>query len=106
MDERLFCAASPGLCAIPHLSGGELVVLAGLSPDGPLRFHLPAWRLQASFEFRSKVERRPMVLDAIALDSDSRTLTMIWRASMVANAELMNLVGTSVDVRARVEPRW
>lgn len=106
MDERLFCAASPGLCAVPHLSGGERVVLAGLSPAGPLRFSLPAWRLEASFELRRGVERRPMVLDAIAIDSDTRTLTMIWRASLVANAELMNLLATTVDVRARVEPRW
>ena len=106
MDERLFCAASPGLCAIPHLGGGELVVLSGLSPHGPLRFKLPAWRLQASFKFRRGVEHRPMLLDAIALDSDACTFTMIWRASLVANGELMNLLGTTVDVRARVESRW
>jgi hypothetical protein len=106
MDERLLCAASPGLCATPHLQGGELVVLAGLSPHGPLRFTLPAWQLQASFQFREGVERRPMVLDAIALDSDACTLTMVWRASIVANAELMNLLATTVDVKAKVRSRW
>jgi len=96
MDERLLCAAAPGLCATPHLRGGELVVLAGLTAEGPLRFRLPALQLRASFDFRAGAEQRAMVLDAIALDSDSRSLTMIWRAS-AASTSLMTLRSIAVE---------
>ncbi len=96
MDERLFCAASPGASVTPHLRGGELVVAVGLTPDGPARFCLPQIELEASFEFRRRVERRPMVLDAIDLDGDARSVTLIWRASVVAGPELLELLATRV----------
>lgn len=64
-DRRFFLAAAPELTASPWLTGGEPVTLSGLSPDGPLAFPLPRHHLVIKAIFRNRVERRPMVLDAV-----------------------------------------
>ncbi|MFO7562309.1 MAG: DUF2169 domain-containing protein [Enhygromyxa sp.] len=84
-DERLFCAASPGLCATPHLVGGEPVQIAGMSPDGLYSFALPRPRLRARLDTGARLERRTMVLDAVSLEPSAGVLTMIWRACFVAD---------------------
>jgi hypothetical protein len=81
MDERLFCAAAPGLCATPHLRGGEPVELLGVHPDGPLRFELPSLSLLANFNFADHLERRVLTLDVVDIDTDAWRLCMIWRAT-------------------------
>ncbi|NVJ24468.1 DUF2169 domain-containing protein [Myxococcus sp. AM011] len=81
-DPRFFLAAAHGLAAAPWLKGGEPVVLSGLSPDGPLSFPLPRHRLVIKAIFRDRVERRPMVLDAVHIEPDERGLTLIWRAAV------------------------
>lgn len=88
LDERFFCAASPGLVASPWLRGGEQVVLEGLSPDGTIAFPLPSYRLVARCSFRDRSERRPLALDAVHLDLDEGELTLIWRAAFRAHREL------------------
>jgi hypothetical protein len=89
-DERFFCAASPGLCAVPHLRGGEPVYLAGVSPDGPLSFALPSVQLQAKFRVAGRIERRLMLLDGVLLEPDKGVLTMLWRTHQVAQGELLD----------------
>ncbi len=85
-DERLFCAASPGLCATPHLRGGEPVEIAGMSPDGIHAFLLPRARLRARLDTGASVERRDMVLDAVSLEPSAGALTLSWRACFVGDA--------------------
>jgi hypothetical protein len=87
-DCRFFLAAAPGLTASPWLTGGEPVVLSGLSPDGTLAFRLPHHRLVVKALFRHRVERRPMVLDAIHMELEERALMLIWRASIPAHGVL------------------
>jgi hypothetical protein len=88
LDERFFCAASPGLVASPWLRGGEPIVLEGLSPEGTIAFPLPSYRLVARCAFRDRSERRPLVLDAVHLDPDEGHFTLIWRAAFRAHREL------------------
>lgn len=87
-DHRFFLAAAPGLVASPWLKGGEPVVLNGLSPDGQWAFPLPRHRLTVKVVFQHRVERRPLVLDAVHFESEERALTLIWRAAVVAHGEL------------------
>lgn len=102
MDERLFCAAAPGLSASPHLQGGELVELVGVHPDGALRFSLPSLALRAKFSFRRWVERHDLVLDAVDIDTDTWSLIMVWRAlSGPADGQLDQL--DSITLRALAE---
>jgi hypothetical protein len=81
LDERFFCAASEGLCAVPHLRGGEPVRLVGVSPDGPIEFVLPTIRLLCKLDFHDRAVRRSMVLDALVLEPDDGAFTLVWRAS-------------------------
>ena len=84
-DERFFCAAAPGLHAAPHLQGGEAVRIVGMAPDGAHEFVLPSLRLRARFEVPGATLRKQLVLDAVSLEPDSGTFTLIWRTQIVAD---------------------
>ncbi|REG14286.1 hypothetical protein ATI61_1275 [Archangium gephyra] len=95
-DERFFQVAPAGLRATPHLRGGEPVVLEGVSPDGPIAFPLPTYRVVARCHFARRVERRLMTLDTVYLEPDDRRLVLIWRATFPAHRELATHVKSSV----------
>lgn len=90
LDERFFCAASPGLTSPEPLTGGEPVVLEGVSPDGAFRFTLPKVRLVAKALFSKREVRRPMTLDAVTIEPDEDTLTLTWRAAITAHRALFD----------------
>ena len=89
LDERFFCAASPGLTSPKHLVGGEPVLLEGVAPDGGFRFALPQVRLVVKARFRKREERRLMTLDAVTLEPDEGTITLTWRAAISAHRALL-----------------
>ncbi|MCP3136629.1 DUF2169 family type VI secretion system accessory protein [Pyxidicoccus xibeiensis] len=95
-DVRFFNAAAPGLVSPTWLRGGEDVVLSGFSPDGRIAFPLPCHRLALKVVFRRRVVRRLMVLDAVHLDTDERTLTLVWRSAVPAHRELQEHVRSVV----------
>lgn len=101
LDERFFCAASEGLCATPHLRGGEPVRLVGVCPDGPFEFVLPTVHLQCKFEFRDRTVPEPMILDGVVLEPDERAFTLYWRASVATGKQPLAL--DSIVVR-QLEP--
>ena len=92
LDERFFCAAAPGLCARPHLQGGETVRIAGMDPDGAHEFALPGVRLEARFEVGSSSIRRRLVLDAISFELDASSFVMTWRAYVAADPLTISMV--------------
>ncbi|MCP3169951.1 DUF2169 family type VI secretion system accessory protein [Myxococcus qinghaiensis] len=87
-DERFFHAAPDGLRAATHLRGGEPVVLEGLSPDGPLAFTIPTYRLLARCTFGGRREKRRMVLDTVLVEPDEGRLVLTWRATFPAHRQL------------------
>ena len=87
-DERFFQTAPEGLRASPHLRGGEPVVLEGVSPDGPIAFPLPSFRLLARCTFARRLEKRRMTLDTVLLEPEERRLVLSWRATFPAHREL------------------
>lgn len=93
-DERFFIAAAEGLHAAPHLVGGEPVQLVGLHPDGGFGFHLPQRSLQVRYALHERSVRQTPRLDAVQLDTDRGTVTMIWRTSLPC--ELTELRGVIV----------
>ncbi|WP_239014683.1 DUF2169 domain-containing protein [Archangium violaceum] len=64
------------------------MVLEGLSPDGPLAFTLPTYRLLARCTFAGRRERRRMVLDTVLLEPEERRLVLTWRATFPAHRQL------------------
>lgn len=92
LNLRFFQAAAGGLAAAPHLRGGEPVVLSGVAPDGPIAFALPEVRLRLKSVFREHVERRHMILDAVELEPDEGTLTLVFRAVVPVHQRLTSHV--------------
>ncbi|HEX5748213.1 MAG TPA: DUF2169 domain-containing protein [Archangium sp.] len=95
-DERFFQTASRGLQASPHLRGGEPVVLEGVSPEGPIAFALPVFRLLARCTFARRREKRRMTLDTVLLEPEERRLVLTWRATFPTHRELATHEVTSV----------
>ncbi|KIG16421.1 putative exported protein [Enhygromyxa salina] len=81
-DERFFLAAAPGLRAIPHLQGGESVLMSGMHPEGGFGFVLPTLRLSCKSVFRGQVERVGMRFDALILEPDENRVSLILRANV------------------------
>ena len=95
-DVRFFQAAPAELVVQPFLTGGEPVRLEGCSPDGAFAFTLPRYRLLVKSTFHHRVDRRLAVLDAVRLEPDEGTLTLIWRATIPTQRELALHEFTSV----------
>ncbi|AKQ63148.1 hypothetical protein A176_000060 [Myxococcus hansupus] len=95
-DERFFQTAPQGLQATPHLRGGEPVVLDGVSPDGPIAFVLPSFRLLARCAFARRREKRLMMLDTVLLEPEENRLVLTWRATFPAHRELATHEVTTV----------
>ncbi|QRK12648.1 DUF2169 domain-containing protein [Archangium violaceum] len=85
LDPRFFQAATPGLNTGSYLQGGERVLLEGMHHDGPLAFALPQYRLLVRSIFSDRQEQRVMRLDALLLEPDAGTFTMMWRAAIPLN---------------------
>lgn len=94
-DEAFFQSAPAGL-VVPHLSGGEPIVLEGLSPDGPIACALPEERLVARCAFAGRAERKRMTLDTVSIEPDERRIMLVWRASFPAHRALATHVETIV----------
>lgn len=81
-DERFFLAAAPGLSAIPHLRGGESVMMSGVHPDGGFGFALPTLRLSCKSVFHGHTQRVGLRLDALILEPDEGHVSLILRTNV------------------------
>ncbi|MFO0948578.1 MAG: DUF2169 domain-containing protein, partial [Planctomycetota bacterium] len=82
-DYRFFQAAHPDLIAPGYLSGDEPVRLAGLSPDGDLRFSLPAITVGVAVHpRRGQVIRGLARLDTVILRPDDKKVNLVWRSTI------------------------
>jgi hypothetical protein len=81
-DDR-YHQAAPEDQQIPHLVGGEDVVLLNLSPDGRLAFRLPEAQacITVAPRYRDRQELAA-VIDTIVIEPTERRFTLCWRASL------------------------
>lgn len=94
-DDRHNQAAPPDQ-QIPHPTGGEVITLENLTPQGTTRFHLPAIDLPIELTRRdgpSEVNRPR--LDTIHIEPDHRRLSLTWRTTFPVHrttSELRELI--------------
>jgi hypothetical protein len=87
-----FCQIAPlGLVTGQHLRGGEVVDLRGVTPNGALRFVLPAVAVQATYRLDSGAESRSAALDTVLIEPDARRLIMVWRASLSCDKKALKI---------------
>jgi|SRR5262245_12692787 len=81
MNFQFFNGASPGLI-VPFLSGGELVQLTNLTPDGELRFRLPTERARIGLDIGRGVQEPGAVLHTVMIRVDDGQIDLVWRAAL------------------------
>jgi hypothetical protein len=102
-DPRYYQSA-PEDQQIPYPQGGELVELLNLTPNGTLRFALPAIEVPVEFTDQHYQETPARaVLDTVVIDSDARRLLLTWRSSLPLKRNLLELREVVVG---RMSPGW
>jgi hypothetical protein len=96
LDEHYFMAAPEDQRAIPHLKGGEEVVIDNMHPQGRLHFALPRLRLLTTVRIAGRAEELRPALDAVHILPDKRRLVMTWRAAMRCHGEREQILATDI----------
>ncbi len=94
-DTRFYQSAPPGLVAVPHLGGGEDVVVEGCGPH-PWRVALPEVRVRVALLTSFRAENATATLDTLAADADARTVELTWRAAFGVHGRVDRLGGVRV----------
>lgn len=106
-DRRFFNAASPGLVSPVHLRGDEPVFVVGAAPEGRVGFNLPGVPPPVCLvELRGR-KRVPLqtALDTVIVDTDARTVTIIWRAHLAVGNGPHDVVSVEVSPDAEAAVR-
>lgn len=105
------CAPSP--MQWHELRGDEAVTLTNLSKEGTLYFKLPGKVLTGELDRGKGVERKDLRLDTLVIETEARTVTLLWRTSFPLGswdeiATYPRLVGwvLDLDVQARRDLDW
>lgn len=90
-DPRFLMVAPEDQQVPGYLKGGEPVEIAGATPSGVLRCHLPARRVEVVFRLDSGEERRPANLDTVVFRPDESRLVLVWRAALPCDKRLLKV---------------
>jgi hypothetical protein len=98
-NPRFFQAAHPELICPNYLQGGEPVELSGVTPTGPLRFHLPRCTISMIFHLDGQACAHTPNLDTLCFEPDEQRYWMIWRTCQVVDKKVHRL--KELEVRCR-----
>lgn len=77
-----YAAASQGLSADHHFSGGETVSIDNVSPNGQINFQLPQRRIKVvSYINQSRVEHEPL-MDTVVIEPHRNRVMISWRIAI------------------------
>lgn len=100
-DPRFWNVAPPALRLAGGLRAGDHVEVEGVSPDGALRFELPAVALVATVRLAPDEPRTvAMRADTLVVDADRRLVEIVLRASFDAHERLLDLAAVDVSIAA------
>jgi hypothetical protein len=102
-DTRYFQCA-PEDQQVPHLGGGEPVVLINLTEDGRRDFALPRFEMPVVF-FRRRADRVETrgTLDTVVFEPEAGRFGMVWRAQLKLQRDIFEL---SQVVVGRMSRAW
>ena len=81
-DERFHTAASPGLVAPGHLSGGEAVEVLGCTSSGRLAFELPRLVARARIRLAGRDHALDLPLNTVLVDADAHEVRLQWKGQL------------------------
>lgn len=79
MDFRYFNGA---YLSVPYLSGGEIIRMENLSPEGVLEFMLPNDAPKAHIDMGLGPQDPPAILHTVQIRGEDRQIDLVWRASV------------------------
>lgn len=97
-DPRFFQLAPEGLVASGFLAGGEPVEVRGATPDGPLRFVLPAPGPRVAYRLDRGTETPPARLETVLVEPDAGRVVLVWRAALACDKRLLRVREITVRV--------
>ncbi|MHC4655025.1 MAG: DUF2169 domain-containing protein [Planctomycetota bacterium] len=98
-----FQLSSPDLVIPGYLKGGEEVRIIGATPSGQLRFRLPQYQLQVTYQLDNNNHVQSPNLDTVIIEPDESRLSLLWRTVLpcdkkglrVSQVEVALLSGTA-----------
>lgn len=90
-DDRFHHAAPPDQVTPRYLVGGEKVEIVGCTTDGQLRFPLPVLRPKLEARLRARLDHADMVLETVGVDTEARTLRLVYKGKIRVHGELPDL---------------
>ncbi len=102
-DEHYYQCA-PKDQQMPHIKGGEEVVLVGIVPQGKLQFNLPkvSVPMQAMLSNGERHNLAP-VIDTLIIEPDDERFTMVWRARIALKK---NVHEVDTLIAGKPTPAW
>lgn len=105
-NPRFFNIAHPDLVCRGYLKGGEPVEVLNVSPNGPLKFKLPACQIGMAVRVAGKTEKPPLNLETVLIEPSATRLCMTWRAVLPCDkkalkVEQVDLALGSLDVKGK-----
>jgi len=98
-----FWNCAPPDLQIPYPAGDEKIELYNLTPQGRLEFRLPGYRPLVLVRYRNgEVKEARANLDTLFIAPDDRRVSLVWRATILAEPPVQILESHlfTVDLRA------
>ena len=90
-DMRFHNMAHPDLIYPGVLEGGEPITITNMHPDGTFKFDLPQVKLITRIQVSKRVEEPAFKLETVILEPNQRRLSMVWRAAMTCDKEMLKI---------------
>jgi hypothetical protein len=101
-DPRFFLGATPDLAFVPHLRGGESVMLQGMTPAGRFAFSLP----QLTFGFRTRLRGKWVdhqgKLGTVLIEPDLERVMLTWHTFLPCHRQTFDLEQTVIFEKERL----
>lgn len=101
-DERFALAAPPEQQWPGYLQGGEVVELTNMTPDGPLRFPVPAKQLKFTTCFGRKRQEHAGHLVTVIAEPDERRAMFIWQTSLLVRSSEIDYLDATIVEESRM----
>lgn len=98
-DPRFFHFA-PSSLAMPRLRGDEPVAVAGVTPEGSLRFWLPRLSVALAYRRESGDDVQPCALETVIIEPDARRVVLVWRAALSCDKQALKIREVEVMTQA------
>lgn len=95
-DPRVLLCAPADQQFIPHLNGGEIIELHGMTPSGAMRVTIPRADLTFKTRVRGSDKRTRGSLVSVVVEPDAQRVLVAWQTSLPCHHDMDYLEFTSI----------